>query len=371
MRIDRFTRDQNERLCRILEGRAAKAGAPLVRYLDCGTAVIRLICHTPAFLTHVERQMTCALREEAPRFDATLVIWQERDLDVMALSGLQAFDEVLYRQKRLARMGGARMETLVCHNDDHLRFWPLAEINIESETITAWNPGDNTYYYAVKNLEPEEFIKRGHIFVTLIYRICNIEGSSLAHGAVVGLNDIGVLFCAFGYRGKSTLCVNALLDGFDYVSDDYFILGRKPGDMLRAWPIYSVVALSPQAYNALYNRFEGKFLSNNGRKDKYMFNIAAYHGQFRRAYPVKCAMFPHIWDCGEPFIEEETDNTIRETALEELCFSTLNNTGNMRDAITIGKLYNFTRDLPFYRINLSRNLSKNTQCLREFLEKQG
>ena len=53
MRIDRFTREQNERLCRILESRAAKAGAPLVRYLDCGTAVIRLICHTPAFLTHV------------------------------------------------------------------------------------------------------------------------------------------------------------------------------------------------------------------------------------------------------------------------------------------------------------------------------
>lgn len=368
MRFDGVPASVRKQAYMVLEQRARRAGPdPVTKFLDCGTRMIRLVCHSPAFLRHVERQMTCAMRENAPAYDATLVIWQEHSVVDAAFALTQVLDAPRYRQARLTRLTGGKVapEGQQIFDESLLRHWPLLAAEPADGSISAYDPETATYYYAVENLEPEEFIKRGHIFVQLLFRICNVPGSSLAHGAVVGLNDIGVLFCAFGYRGKSTLSVHALLDGFDYVSDDYLILGRQEGEALRAWPIYSIIALAPQAYQAMFESFRGKFLSNNARKDKYMFNIAAYHDQFRRAYPVRMCMFPNICDCKDPSIEPG----YRELGLEELTFSTLNNTGNLRDAMTIGKLYDFVRDLPFYRFNLSRNISRNTCCLREFLER--
>lgn len=367
MRFDGVPAGVRQQAYAVLEERANRcAPEPIIRFLDCGTRMVRLVCHSAAFLRHVERQMTCSLREEAPSFDATLVIWRERSVADAALAVVRVLDGVLYRRLRIGRLTGeAASEAVQCFDEGRVRHWPLLDVQPGDGSLSAFDPEGNTYYYAVENLEPEEFIKRGHIFVQLLFRICNVPGSSLAHGAVVGLNGVGVLFCAFGYRGKSTLSVHALLDGFEYVSDDYLILGRKPGDTLRAWPVYSVIALAPQAYQAMYDDFRGKFLSNNARKDKYMFNIAGYHDQFRRGYPVRLCMFPHICDCAEPSIEPG----YRALAVEELAFSTLNNTGNLRDALTIGKLYEFVCDLPFYRFNLSRNIARNTRCLREFLER--
>lgn len=365
MRIDNAGFALAEACCEVLARRAAEHGPASVRYLNLGTRIVRLICHSRRFMRHVERQMACSLTDEAKRYDATLIIWQDHKVAQAAMQAMSALDAQAYRKLRLAALttGSLPQEQILLYDEDIIRFWPLVDINPGDGSLTAWNPQSNTYYYSVENLEPEEFIKRGHVFVHILFRICNVPNFSLAHGAVIGLNNTGILFCAFGYRGKSTLCVNALLDGFEYVSDDYFILGKKEGDILRAWPIYSIVALSPAAYDAMYDRFEGKFLCNNGRKDKYMFNIEAYHKSFRYGYPVKLAMFPNICDCEEPKIVEGG----KELALEELCFSTLNQTCNLKDAPTIAKLYNFAERLPFYRFDLSRNISRNVKCLREFL----
>ena len=369
MRFDGVPASVRKQAYGVLMQRAQRAGhTPVIRYLDCGTRMVRLICHTPTFMRHVERQMTCALRDHADAYDATLVIWQERNVAEAAFALTSAIDRNFYNEQRLGRLIGKPVETIeefLVYDESLIRYWPLFIVLQRDHTLSAHDPETNTYYYAVENLEPEEFIKLGHIFVQLLFRICDVPGSCLVHGAVVGLEAKGVLICAFGYRGKSTLSVHALLDGFDYVSDDYLVLGQKPGDTLRAWPIYSIVALSPQAYDAIYADFRGKFLSNNGRKDKYMFNIAAYHDQFRGAYPVRVCMFPNICDATEPSIEPG----YRELAIEELALSTLNNFGNVRDAATVGKIFDFIKDMPFYRFNLSRNIASNTRCLREFLER--
>lgn len=363
MRIDNATQAQIEAASAALAKRAARSGEEETVFLDLGPRAIRVICHSRGLMTHMRRQMGICIRPAMPAWDATFVIWRENDFEGAALAAATALDPSSYPRLRVQRLAGAKIGQVSAYNEDCLRFWPLVDVNPEDGSLGCFNPHTQTYYYAVRNLEPEEFIRRGHMLVQQIFRVCNRAGSSLAHGAVIGLNGIGVLFCAFGYRGKSTLCVSALLDGFEYVSDDYFILGKTAGQPLRAWPIYSIVALSPAAYTAIYDRFDAKFLSMNGRKDKYMFNISAYHDQFRAGYPISVAIFPHICDTPEPSINPGA----RELALEELCFSTLNNTGNMRDALTIGRLYEFTEALPFFKFELSRNISKNVRCLREFL----
>ena len=150
--------------------------------------------------------------------------------------------------------------------------------------------------------EPEEAIKQGHLFVQLLNRILKTPDTNLIHGACIGLNGKGVLLCARGQQGKSTLAVHALLDGFEYVSDDYLTL-EKSRDGLLAYPIYSIVTLSPQMYNEMYEALQGtRFVSNNARRDKYVLNIANLHARFRTAYPVQVCMLPEIFPGAEPSI---------------------------------------------------------------------
>lgn len=167
-----------------------------------------------------------------------------------------------------------------------------------------------------------------------------------------------------GYRGKSTFSVNALLHGFEYVSDDYLIL-EKDETALRAWPIYSIITLSPAIYQKMAARLDARFVSNNARKDKYVFNIAKYHERFVSAYPVKFCMFPRFIKGAEPSIEPGS----KDMAVDEFAYSTVMQTGETLDMRLIAKLCSFVEDMPFYRINLTADIDKNTQCLRAFLER--
>jgi len=366
MRIDKPSDEQRRHTFSILEKRIAKFGEPIfTKYLSLGAYTVRLINCSHAFTHHIELQLGCTLKDNADHYDTTLVVWQD-DVAEIALS-LQApyIGPARHRQLRVAKI----MRQVVAiedfmYFDDSI--WPLhnfVEVLVHVGILSAYDPKKNTYYYAVENLEPEEFIRHGHIFVQTFNKILKSPTSNLGHGAVVGLQDKGVLLCGIGYRGKSTFAVNALLDGFDYVSDDYLVLG-KDGDVLRSWPIYSIITLSPVVYKSMYARLNATFVSNNARKDKYVFNIANYHDQFKMGYPIKLCMYPVFVDTTEPSIALGGKNK----AVQELVLSTVRQMGDLEDVITVSKLYGFVEGLPFYQFNLTKNIDKNTQCLRKFLE---
>lgn len=369
MHISDLTRAQRDGLLDALRDHTERLGVPVfIKYLDLGTKVVRLVNYADSFTPYIEDQLAYALRDEACRHDATLVVWQEKDMLDLQLALCKAHNPRLYFQKRAARarqtQTGEKLDPVLSFFDeDVLHHHPLVEINRDAGLANAWDYRTNTYYYSLSNLDPEEIIKKGHLFVRSLSRILKGPKSNLVHGAVVGVNNTGVLFCGIGYRGKSTFSVNAMLHGFDYVSDDYISLGKQNGE-LRAWPIYSIITLSPAVWQFMRKRLRVEFLSNNGRKDKYVFSIAGYHGQFVSGYPVRLCMYPNFVQDAEPSIEKAD----RAKALEEFVFSSLRPVGDAEDVEAIAKLYSFVCDLPFYRINLTSNLDKNTRCLRDFLE---
>ena len=57
--------------------------------------------------------------------------------------------------------------------------------------------------------------------------------------------------------------------------------------------------------------------------------------------------------------------------MNELVYSTVMQTGETQDMRLIAKLCSFVEELPFYRINLTQDIDKNTQCLKMFLERLG
>lgn len=336
-----------------------------IEYLDLGTQVVRLINYSKEFTPHVEKQLSYVLKDDAQKYDATLVIWKEGSIKDLPTKLDELFNPKTNLKLRIEILAYKLPSLeLQVFDDTYSKHKPIIDINPYSCIVNAHNPTTNTYYYGVENLEPEVFIKEGHIFVQILNKILKTPTTALVHGALVGLNNQGILFCARGQRGKSTLAVLSMLKGFEYVSDDYLTLSKEE-DGLYSYPIYSIITLSPRMYNELYYELDGKFISNNARKDKYVINIDNYHNKFKKRYPISVCMFPEIVDDEKPSIVP----CEKGRAITQLIHSTINQMQDRHDIKTINKLMGFVKDFEYYQINLCPDIWANVECLREFTEK--
>lgn len=346
-----------------------------VKYIDLGCKVVRLISYSDEFLPLVQKQLTFALKDRAENFDATLVIWNEKDMISLSKKVISSNPKYNMRFRLEQTLLKAKKDTItdpnIVYNVDFIynnfsKTKPAVSIQTTRGFFMGNDSEKNTYYYGVNDLDPEEFIKEGHIFVQFFNNILKTETSNLVHGAVIGLNNNGILFCARGQRGKSTLSVLSMMKGFEYVSDDYLILHEKDGQLLSS-PIYSIITLSPVMYNRLYEYMNGsQFVSNNARKDKYVFNISNYHPQFKTNYPIKICIFPEIVSDKEPSIRLCTPEE-KGRAMVQAIQSTLMQTQDLSENWTVKKMMNMIKDFDYYKLNLCWDIDKNTEFLRDFM----
>ena len=337
-------------------------------YLDLGVKIIRLLCYSDEFIPHIQKQLAYTLKEKSKRYDTTIILWKENNIKQLYKSIVPEFSPRNNFKRRINMlMSKKTFDDLWIYDDKYSINKPILSINLYHGIVNSYNKENETYFYGVENLEPEEFIKKGHIFVQILNNILKTENTNLVHGACIGLNNKGVLFCARGQRGKSTLAVSAMLQGFEYVSDDYLTL-EKDRNNLYAHPIYSIITLSPRMYNELYDELDGtRFISNNAKKDKYVINISKFHNRFKKRYPIKLCMFPEILQIDEPSI---TECSIQEKgrAITHLIHSTIFQMHDKHDIKTIKKLIDMVKDFKFYKINLCNNIHKNAECLKNFMK---
>ncbi len=338
------------------------------KYIDLGCKIVRLICLSDKFIPLIEKQLTYSLKNEAVKYDATLIVWEEDDFEGLPAKISPDFTPRENLRLRIELLASKQKQYQISIIDEeYSKHNPIFDIDPFRGFFNAYDKNTNTYYYGVRNLEPEEFIKEGHIFVQMFNKIVKTVTSKLVIGCVVGMDNQGILFCARGQRGKSTLAVLAMMKGFEYVSDDYLVL-EKDEDKLYSHPIYSIITLSPRMYNELYNELEGtRFVSNNARKDKYVINISNYHKQFKKHYPINICMFPEITNNPEPSITRCT-NQEKGRAITHLIHSTIIQTQDRHDIKTVKKLMSFVKDFEFYKINLCPNIYKNVEYLKDFMK---
>ena len=363
-----FTKEEIKNSFKSLGQYVAQKEVKFIRYLSLGGKVLRVISYSNEFLPHIEKQLTYIIKETESSYDATLILWKEQNFSNLAALLSNKFNPKLNMRLRIEMMyaGKQSLYSMQALDKSFSKTKPVINIEFERGFFTGNDYLNNTYYYGVRDLNPEEFIKEGHVFVQIFNNILKTPDSNLVHGAVIGLNGNGILLCARGQRGKSTLSVLSMIKGFEYVSDDYLILHRKDDELL-ASPIYSIITLSPEMYNRLYNYLDGsRFVSNNARKDKYVFNISNFHSTFRKNYPIKVAMFPEIVSDSEPSITLCTAEE-KGRAMVQLIQSTLMQTSDLDDRYTVKKMLDMIRNFVFYKFNLCRDIDKNTEFLRCFM----
>lgn len=324
--------------------------------------VVRIIVCDRRALLLMKRELGWITTEPVTEPDATVVLWQE--------GAPESF---------FSRAFGLNLPPLKEEDGESVMFLkdgnemtPLAQIDLRDHTVhVAYG---NTYYYGADCFDPESWLQRqGHLFYQIFYHIVSSPCSSLVHGACVGVGGKGVLVCARGGRGKSTLTVSALLNGFEYVADDYLILERREG-LLCASPIYSTVALSPKMYNILYDDMEkARFVGIGTAKGKFVFDMAKYGSQVRRQYPILAGIFPEIdMTAGEPSIERCSDME-RRRAITHISHSTVSQMykyglkQGQKDSDAIVKLINMLKDLEYYKMILCQDVYRNEEFLRSFV----
>lgn len=342
------------------------AGLKTVRVKACDHTAMRLI----------GRELGWVITNPVPEPDATIYLWKENevrdfisevimpDLEIPAEEEFLLFSKTHYFEQTNRTVSGA---------DPYAATIPTGQVNFKDGTI--FLADGNNYYYGTSSYEPDRWLREGHVFVQMLFRILNtLPNASLVHGACIGLHGNGLLMCARGNRGKSTLAITALLKGFEYVSEDYLILQSENGS-LTASPIYSIVTLSPQMYNALYDEFDrARFVGVSSWKGKYVFNISGYSDALRRHYPVKACLFPDIDLSATKPIIEKCGSLEKNRAITHLAHSTLFqmwSTGlkqSQNDSETILKLARMITPLDFYKITLTPDIFANAECLRAFTE---
>ena len=378
MQFKDFTREEINQIYLNIDKYLETKEIKWTKYVDLGCKIVKLVSYSNEFLPLIEKQLTFVLKDKSEHFDDTLIIWNEKDVLNFVKKLFLKFPKMGMRlrlEKAFRKAHGADItnESEIYNTQIFHKEYSATKPALDFQTLRGFIIGNNkenhTYYYGVSNLEPEEFIKEGHIFVQFFNNILKTETSNLVHGAVIGYNNNGICFCARGQRGKSTLSVLSMMKGFEYVSDDYLILHQDNKGQLLSSPIYSIITLSPVMYNRLYDYMKGsQFVSNNARKDKYVFNISNYHNQFKKNYPIKLCIFPEIVSDKEPSIRPCTIEE-KGRAIVQIIQSTLMQTQDLSENWTVKKLMNMVKDLPFYKLNLCWDIGKNTEFLRNFMNK--
>lgn len=375
MQIKDLTQEEIKRIYSSIDDYLSAKEVKWTKFADFGCKTVRIISYSDEFLPLVEKQLTYVLKDSAESFDDTLIIWNEKDVLALNKKLIANFPklerkfrfEIAFRKAKKVSLDDLYDSQIF--EESFSKTKPVIDIQTNRGFFIANNKEEHTYYYGVNNLEPEEFIKEGHIFVQFFNNILKTETSQLVHGAVIGLNGNGICFCARGQRGKSTLSVLSMMKGFEYVSDDYLILHQNEKNQLLSSPIYSIITLSPVMYNRLYDNMKGcQFVSNNARKDKYVFNIANFHSQFKGNYPIKLCIFPEIVSDKDPSIKLCTVEE-KGRAIVQMIQSTLMQTQDMCENWTVKKMMNMIKDLPFYKLNLCWDIDRNTEFLRDFMNK--
>jgi len=120
-----------------------------------------------------------------------------------------------------------------------------------------------------------------------------LNGRQLVHGAGVGAGDCGVLIPGRGGSGKSSTSLACLLDGMDFIADDYLALALDPEP--RMYQLYSTAKLDPRDLE-LHPELAARCRAvRHPSFDKVvLFLEDGYGGQFRESLTLKLVLKPEI-----------------------------------------------------------------------------
>lgn len=192
------------------------------------------------------------------------------------------------------------------------------------------------------------------------------HGLVFVHSGAVGLDGEGVLISSVGGRGKSTTVLGCLQDGFDYVSDDYLVLDPETS---AAYPLYGYGVLNGDSLNLLPELKPMAAGGVPGRPDRWIVDLSAYRGQFRRGMKIRAIVYPRVPSGAEAGRNAMIRRDPLRTGRTQLLVSSAcqNGLGVMENQAALHALFGAVSGLPSYELLLSPDRKSNCRALRELI----
>ncbi len=189
---------------------------------------------------------------------------------------------------------------------------------------------------------------------------------AFVHSGAVGLNGEGVLISSMGGCGKSTTVLGCLLDGFDYVSDDYLVLERETAVV---YPMYSCGILngdSLQRLPELKSRIYGDVYR---RPDRYIIDLSEFRDQFCHGMKIKAVVHPLVQQDARPGTEALIRKDPLHIGATRMLLSSARQNGYdaMKNQEALRCLVDTVSSLPSYELLLSPDRQSNCCALRELI----
>ncbi|MDR3180170.1 MAG: nucleotidyltransferase family protein [Holosporaceae bacterium] len=339
-----------------------------VRHLHLGPKIVKLECYLPHIHELLDKQFAYIANEAKGHYDIAVRFWEE---DVASLIKQLAIDNCYSMTYRSENDAASKIEF-------------YKRLNV----LNAYNAQTRTHYFASGDMSKNKIVDLWgeHLFVCFLNNIISDAANAVFHAAAVGINGNGVLICGRGGAGKSTLAVSALLDGFEFVSEDYLVLTKENG--LHAYPMYSTSSLAPGVISKM-NGLAYEFLNDNWNNTKHVIDLSAHHAGFVEKLPIKVIIFPSIAAAEKPSIEKIN----RSKAVVQMAHSTVSQmcskihprhlkyvihfkddlerirqfTCSSNTAEHMKHILSFMEGLDVYQINLSTDFKANVDVLRKFI----
>lgn len=219
-------------------------------------------------------------------------------------------------------------------------------------------------YVGWKTLQEDIPRQLGHFLYRQFAAIFRQRDLHMLHGGCVGVDGTGVLLCGIGGSGKSTLAAACLLNGMDYVAEDYLLLNRTE-DGFRAWPTYSTMNLSEFMLGAM-PEYAAHDLGYLGWKGKHFVDLSHWEAQFCPGMRVTAAVLPRITQREEPVLYEIPPSQ----PMAQLISSTVRQTSHLMDDVRIRELSQLLLGLPTWQMELCPDVHKNAIALRAWIADQ-
>lgn len=196
---------------------------------------------------------------------------------------------------------------------------------------------------------------------TLFHWFFESKGMQLLHAAAIGTDDGAVILPGKGGMGKSTTAISSLLNGLNYLSDDYVLTSIDPEPMV--YSLYNTAKINAEdlerypELNPLVMNIE-----RLSHEKAVIYLWPHFRGQIKDCMPLKAIMLPSVHAGAESFMSEVGFWKLQRA----FAFTTLSQLPNV-GRHTQDYIIRLIERLPAFTLNCGHIFSSIPQAIRAYL----
>jgi hypothetical protein len=190
---------------------------------------------------------------------------------------------------------------------------------------------------------------------------CN-QNLNILHAGCVSFDNKAVLIVGRSGKGKSSTSVQCLIDGLDYLSDDYILVDMN-GEKPIAYSLFNTGKLKNNHIER-FSKIQGKYTQGIlDKNDKpLLFLHPFFRNQLIKSAEIRAIIVPNITQEVKASYQSISDvESLRALAPSTLIQLKINNLNQLNS------LANLTRNLPNYQLNLGSDFSNITAMVKELI----